>query len=288
TAEDASGLLYYVARQMRENALLHRRLRLPALKREDLAGDPYIVFLDWLGTVEQSIGQRLIMLNLDEFERLEEMTQEGRLDQRIFNWLRGLIQHHPKLVVLFSGSHTLEDLAPFWSDYLISVRVLRVGPLEEGEARELIVEPKEDFPLRYEEEAVERIITATGRQPYLIQATCRDLVNHLNEDRRLQATVRDVEWALESCMVSGAGYFQELWAGRDSDETQQAVLLAVAKDTEGALSDSTLARRIGRQGLPAALRRLVHREILERSNGVYRFRVELIRRWVQKEVLTAS
>ncbi len=146
---------------------------------------------------------------LDEFERLEEMVRDGRLDRRAFNWLRGMIQHHASVVVLLSGSHEPFELEPVWSDTLINVRTLRVRPLEEKEARELITAPVPDFPLKYAPEAVKRILTASGCQPYLIQATCRDLVDKLNEEQRLCAGVADVERAFESCLQTAQVYFVE-------------------------------------------------------------------------------
>jgi len=172
TAEDASGLLFALAHQIKHNALTHRRIQLPALTRDDLRADPYIVFGDWLNRVEATVGARWILLCLDEYERLAEMMEAGRVDQRIFNFLRHLIQHHPRVTVLLSGSHTLDDVgahgrAPQLSDYLINVRVLKIGNLKEDEARELIVAPIEDFPLEYEPAAVERILAVTGCQPFL-------------------------------------------------------------------------------------------------------------------------
>jgi hypothetical protein len=37
-------------------------------------------------------------------------------------------------------------------------------------------------------------------------------------------------------------------------------------------------------GLEGALRRLVRREIIETTAGGYRFKVELVRRWVERQV----
>jgi hypothetical protein len=275
TAEDASGLLFVLADRIRHNALTHRRIQLPPLTRDDLRADPYVVFGDWLNRVEATVGARWILLNLDEYERLAEMMEAGRIDARVFDFLRGIIQHHPRVTVLLSGSHTLEDLPPMWSDYLINVRVLRIGNLKEDEARELIVQPIEDFPLEYEPAAVERMIAVTGCQPYLVQATCRDLVNMLNEQNRTRATLADADRALDSVLTTGVLYFQELWGGRDTDEAQRAVMRAIAikKDLSG-LQDLT--------GLNAALRKLVHRDILVAAENGYQFRVELVRRWVER------
>jgi hypothetical protein len=87
-----------------------------------------------------------------------------------------------------------------WSDYLINVRTLRIGPLEEKDARELIESPIENFPLTYAAGAVDDLSVATACQPFLIQATCRDLVNHISHERRHEATRADVAWALDSCL----------------------------------------------------------------------------------------
>jgi hypothetical protein len=77
-------------------------------------------------------------------------------------------------------------------------------------------------------------------------------------------------------LTTGVAYFQDLWGNpRDSNDAQRAVMRAVAtqKDLSG-LQDLT--------GLNAALRKLVHRDILTATNGAYQFRVELVRRWVER------
>ena len=45
-----------------------------------------------------------------------------------------------------------------------------------------ITDPDQFVGRKYESEAVERILLASGHQPYLIQATCRDLVNNPNDE----------------------------------------------------------------------------------------------------------
>lgn len=272
-AQDASGILYYIAEQIRNNASLYRRVQLEPLTRETLRDDPYLTFLDWLSRVERVFAPRWILLNLDEYESLTEMMEQGRLDERIFQLLRDVIQHRSQVSVLLSGSHTLQDLPPIWSHYLINVRTLHIGSLAESEARELVINPIPDFPLQYEPSTVERILTATGCQPFLVQATCRDLVDLLNHEKRMMATVADVEKTLAGVLTTGGAYFADLWGGRDSDEGQRKVMreLATARNLRG-LGDL--------EGLSKTLNTLVHRDILEHVDGEYRFRVELVRRWI--------
>jgi AAA+ ATPase superfamily predicted ATPase len=304
TAEGVKGLLVNIADQIKANALKHRRVQLSALSVDELRNDPYLVFQKWLNRVEEQVGTRWILLNLDEYEKLIEMMEAGRLDERVLDVLRNIIQHHPRVTVLLSGSHTLEDLPPIWSNYLINVRVLKIENLKVDEARELIVQPIENFPLEYEPAAVERIIAVTGCQPFLLQATGRDLVNMLNEQNRTRATLADADRALDSVLTTGVAYFQDLWGNpRDSDDAQRAVMRAVATQ-----KDFQSLEDFG--SLNAALRKLVHRDILAVAEGGviaspagakqsptsdmeiasrrlamtqgYRFRVELVRQWVER------
>ncbi len=274
-AEGASGLLFNLAKQIRENALTHRRLKLPELTRDALAVDPYPIFGEWLSQVEAALGERWILLCLDEYERLQEMLDDGRIDRRIFGYLRHIIQHHPQITILLSGSHTLVDLPPMWSDYFINVRTLKIGHLKEDEARELIVRPIEDFPLTYDDDAVAHIIKVTDCHPYFVQVTCHDLVDMLNDQNRTHATLADVERAFTSVLTSAGGHFTELWHGRDTNDAQRAVMRAIA-----------LGRDVKWVGDPeavnVALQRLVRRDILTRTANGYCFRVELVRRWVRQ------
>jgi len=282
TSENAAGLLGGIADQIRDKALLARRLKLPRLDKAHLAADPYLAFLQWLTEAEANLDGKLILLNLDEYERLEEMIAQRRLDARIFQWLRSLIQSHPGVVVLLSGSHAPEELAPAWSDALINVRALRIGPLSEPEARELITAPVPDFPLQYEPEAVEMILIATGLQPYLIQATCRDLVNHLNELNRRDATRTDVESAFDSALQTGAVYFNELWTSADTDDAQRAILRLLAQTDM--LSEDDLTRRAQLSSL-TPLKKLIGRDLIEQIDGGYKLRAGLVGRWVRRSTV---
>jgi len=51
-----------------------------------------------------------------------------------------------------------------------------VSYLDEDSARELIVQPVEDFPDIYERTAIDTIIHLTRCQPYLVQLTCYEVV----------------------------------------------------------------------------------------------------------------
>jgi len=187
------------------------------------------------------------------------------------DFLRHVMQHRPRWVLLFAGAHTVEDLAPLWSDYLIHARALRVSYLDTPDARELIVRPVDDFPDIYEREAVEDIIRWTSCQPYLVQLLCTEVVERLNRERRQRATADDVEMVIPRAFETGAHYFREFWALSATPE-ERKVLLALARDGEMP------------EGVPeAVIRALVRREVVDQADGGYRFQVPLVRRWVRRK-----
>ncbi|MFM6158314.1 MAG: AAA family ATPase, partial [Sphaerospermopsis kisseleviana] len=97
-------------------------VQLPTVpKREQFENSPYTNLEDWLDTALEQIGEKRILLNLDEFEKIGTAIQEGKLSLHLFDQLRHLIQHYDQLGFLFSGVQTLEELGPNWSSYFISV-----------------------------------------------------------------------------------------------------------------------------------------------------------------------
>jgi hypothetical protein len=289
-SDNAVSLFARVAESIRNSALINRYLNLPDISKKALESEPYRAMSDWMQLVDKSVGERWVLLCLDEYEYLEKMLLDRRIDERAFQLLRTLIQNHPRLTLLFSGAHTLEDLQPLWSNYLINVRIIRINPLAEADAEELITKPIQNFPLVYEEDALERLMSETGCHPYLIQSTCQDLVHRLNDDNRFTANLQDVERALDSALESGAAYFNDLWNGPDCNDLQRAIQLEVAKAGEGRLRRAQLETALHRSGhstpeIQSELNHLIHREVLEQEEDGVKFRFALIRRWIRYQKL---
>jgi len=281
-ASDEAGFLYNLARGMRQSAQRQRDLTLPPLSREQLAADPFSCFDEWLDEVELALGDNLALLMLDEFEALEQVLAKDRFDEAIvLGMLRHLIQHRTQFKVLLSGSHTLDEFQR-WSSYLINVQVIHIGYLREAEARQLIESPVRDFALRYEPAASQRVLDVTRGHPFLVQLLCAEIVALKNEQppaQRRLATLADVAMAVPEALAHGSFFFADIGQNQVG-EVGTAVLQAIAAQGEGAVvSREWLAGIVGGDGLDAALRALVQRELLETAGDGCRFQIELIRRW---------
>ena len=214
-AETSYGVTKSIVRQIIESARKSRNLTLNPPNQEDLRADPFFTLQEWFIDLESIISRKKFLLCLDEYECLEKIVTATN-SRASLNFLRHIIQHRSAWILLFSGSHTLEEIADYWSDYLISTRYVRITFLEKPEAEELITQPIPDFPNIYLPEAVERIIYWTNGQPYLVQLLCSELVDYLNRkypqnNLQVKATAQDIEDIIPKALEVGSAYFNEFW-----------------------------------------------------------------------------
>jgi AAA+ ATPase superfamily predicted ATPase len=279
SASDHAGFLYNLAKGMEKSAK-KQGLTLPLLTREVLNSDPFTYFYEWLDKVEQSLGQNTALLALDEFEVLDNAIAKGRFDEQdVLGMLRHLIQHRPRFKVLLAGSHTIEEYQR-WASYLINVQVVHISYLKEAEARQLIERPVKDFTLRYEPNAVERVLQLTRCHPFLVQLLCAEIIVLKNEQDpsiRRFATLADVEAAIPEALQSGGFFFADI-QNNQVDAIGQAILRFIAAQGEGAIVNrESLLQQFSDAEI--TLKLLLQRELIEEVDDGYSFQVELIRRW---------
>ncbi len=270
------GVAKSLVEQIIDSARISRNLTLPHPEREELKTEPFPTLRNWLTTIERTAPGKRFLLCLDEFERLEEVIAITN-SRAPLNFLRYVIQHRSAWTLLFSGSHTLDEMESYWSDCLISTRYVRLTYLEKPEAEELIIRPVPDFPNIYLPEAVDRIIYWTRCQPYLVQLLCSELVDYLNRKHpqnalNIKATTQDVESIIPKALVSGSLYFDELWKNSLNQQQRECMRNLIKKATPTAKE-----RKIWRK--------LIEKEILEPDGEErVRFQVPLIERSIIQKI----
>ncbi|MEQ9625008.1 MAG: ATP-binding protein [Coleofasciculus chthonoplastes F1-TOW-03] len=269
TATTLKGLANYLAEEIVKAAKKSRNFDLPYPNSQQLNQEPFLTLQTWLEKLERIAPGKRFLLCLDEFERLSEViaTTNSRVP---LNFLRHVLQHRRQWILLFSGSHTLDELEPYWSDYLINTRSLRVSYLQKPEAEELIVQPIADFPKIYESLTVSQIIQATRCQPYLVQLLCTVIVDHLNREKRRLATPDDVQTCIPIAIETGGMYFRELWTSLSEPE-QDFLESLITEETPHPQNKSTV-------------RRLIRKEILEKTGDCYQFQVPLVETFITQVV----
>lgn len=256
-------LLRYLARAVTDG-LRRRRATVAPLAAEALDREPFAAFDAWLDDVERAMPERMrVLLCLDEYEHLQ-VTLDAGWGGPFLDALRHIIQHRPRLALLFCGAHTFAELGAVWTDRFLSVRRIRVSFLGPEEVRLLLTQPIPEFPMTFAAGALDAIFAATRGQPFLTQAVAFELVQLANQEQRREATVKDVDEAIQRALVSGGEYFANLWS--DAGTEGQAVL-------------RVLARGEPAPDLPAAGARLREHDILAATGD---FAVPMVRRWVSE------
>ncbi|MEH2116285.1 AAA family ATPase [Nostoc sp.] len=251
-------------------------------KRTDFKDSPYTTLEDWLDEALAKIGERRILLNLDEFEKIGTAIQKGQITLRLFDQLRHLIQHYEQLGFLFSGVQTLEELGPNWSSYFISVVPIEMLYLELNEAEELLRNPDPDFALGYAPGIVEEVLKFTNCHPYCLQLLGASMVNQANFNHTDFITAELLQASINDAFISGQPYFTNIWTeftGTTPEEMVigQELLLQVAK-TDILLPITTeIAEKV--------LTRLLRYHILHKINGGYDFEIPLLKQWVKERAV---
>ncbi|MCB0192699.1 MAG: AAA family ATPase [Anaerolineae bacterium] len=207
-----------------------------------ITSNPYASFRRFLEDLDRlwdNQRQRFIIA-IDEFELIERLIEDEKLEARLLDFLRGLIQTYPWFIMVFAGLHTLQEMSQdYWHPLFGSVTAIPVSFLSREAARKLITQPTPEFPLNYDREAVEHIINLTNGQPYLIQLICHSLVSRFNRqvfeeglERPHRLTVSDVFAVIADpdFYIDGDRYFSGVWAQAGQGAPgQQSILSALAK-----------------------------------------------------------
>lgn len=223
-----------LARRAAEQARQQRRTEIPIPN-----GNSLQAAREWLDRLEQRASRERILLCLDEFETLEDLfdRQPGTRHEllQLMGLLRATIQHRRHVTLLVSGVTPFDELSELWNDYFISTRELRLGPLEDDLALDLLRQPipaSEGFPEDAVAEDVARAIVArTGGQPYLVQLYGFWLIEHLNttSDKRRRARVSDLEAVDQTVFEQAAPYFRACLRPRGAPFDVESLIEQFAK-----------------------------------------------------------
>jgi hypothetical protein len=255
-------------------------LALPQPEWSEFEAATYNAFYRWRKASFPKLGNRQVLLTLDEFEKIGEALRAGRLSSRLLDQLRRLIEGEERLGFLFSGVSTLEELAPNWSSYFISVVPMEILYLQRDEARELIEDPDPDFDLDYAEGVVDEILMLTRCHPFLLQLMGDGLVKEANRQKTRLVTKAMLEPMIPKALEQGRAYFDNLWnefAGTQGIPEQQEAgrksLMALAHGQPLAQDQGPAAQ--------AALKRMMDYHIVECTAGGCRIEIPLVERWVR-------
>ena len=272
------------ARGLPAKKLEYERLKVACKENEATV---YYVFNRWLRGIEKALERedRVLLLMFDEFEKLNWAREKEYLQlELLLNWFRSIIQHHPRLSLLFSGVQTFGDMGVNWASYFVNVQTLKVSFLQPSEAYQLITQPLPDPLVEqvFGEGVIEEILRVTGCHPFLVQALSSALIDALNARRRDQVELKDVVKAIDTLFKHwGSTYFRDLWERTSAD--QRKCLLVLGQLGNGDLNSIELQSCLDGQAVERALETLVDRDLVRvDEHGMYQLAAPIFNAWVER------
>jgi hypothetical protein len=289
------NLLLGVASSISRGLRREHHLTVEVPDRGAFLADPRSAFETmFLERVWLALAEDHLVLMMDEVIRLDEEVRAGRLERDIFDYLRHLMQHHPRLNFIFSLGSGLEEMAKDYA-FLFSVSLYhRISFLEQAAAGQLITQPVRDH-YQVAPQTVSKILQITSGHPYYTQLVCHCIFDLWSRAPKPVMGLADVEAVLAEAIELGSANLTYVW--EDSTPGEQAVMAGMAaamrrrnnpvtidhaQDAWRKVDVSLPEREIAR-----ALRSLTSREVLRSltSRGgtqAYSFNVDLQRLWLEQ------
>ncbi|MFN7760088.1 MAG: AAA family ATPase [Pseudanabaena sp.] len=275
---------------------------IPYPNNNDLFQFPETAFRRYLQHIEKNFAGTGLIIALDEFEKIEELIDAGKLSKDFLGFLRGMVQMSSKLAFAFAGLHTLQEMnADYFQPFYASFIPISVAFLSREATRQVLANPDPEFLLEYEPAALDHIYDLTNGQPYLTQLIGFQLVRMFNDYVFEQGKPRDRTFTIddvrticsgENFFNTGINYFNGVWQqAAEGAAHQQDILKALAPHPQG-LTESEL---ISQTNLPsatlqAALKTLKDHDVIrsQKTNEIvnWAMAVELFRTWVVKYKLS--
>jgi type I restriction enzyme M protein len=256
-------------------------------------------YLELILLILERLGLGLVLM-LDEFDKLQEGIDNGVTSPQVPENIRFLIQTYPKFSAILTGSRRLKRLREeYWSAlYGIGISI-PVTALDILSARSVVIEPVRN-KLAYSNEAVERIVDLTARQPYLMQCLCNRMFDYAVQTKSRSITLGVVN-DVANGLVRDNEHFASLWdyAGsgpKNGRRRRQLILLFCALSFKQGthISFGTLHEQlaqagvdVGDEALDADLAYLRELELVDLSgeigDGHYRLAIPLMADWIEQQ-----
>lgn len=255
--------------------------------------NPYPIFADFLDGVLRSIGDRTLLILIDEYELMESKVDEGKLSSELMTFLAGLMDSKERLALIFTGSRRLEERdRKYWRELLRRSLFRKIGFLSEKDTERLITEPVAGRVV-YGRGVVGRIYRLTAGQPFYTQVICQNIVDYLNERRQNWVTMLDLSNVVEDILDNPLPQMIYAWEGLSDDEKLVLSLLAEAlPDGESYAGAAQLRASVKANNYPVnlsentirlTLEEMFRREMLDKdaADG-FRFKMDLFRLWIRR------
>lgn len=256
-----------------------------------LALDKIEPFGQWMQQMLAALPpETSIVLLFDEFDVLAD-PQAGSSVTEFFPYLRGMLSLDPaRLKFVFVLGRNITDLGSFALSVFKGTASKRVSLLSQAETFKLIHLSEQNGSLFWSTDTLSTIWELTHGHPYLTQALCSQIWETAYDDSHTQTpkvTLSMIEAATIPALDASRNMLEWLWNGLGPAE--KVISAALAGAGHQVVDETRLEEILRESGVHILIRELQNApqqledwDILEKVDGGYVFRVELLRRWITK------
>lgn len=250
---------------------------------EDIEDDPTIFHENFLTQIYNILGEKKLVLLLDEFDVLSEANNEGNVEffRLINNWLSTWPER--LFIIPVVGRH-LKEL-PYLLSFLGGSPYKEISFLDRDSAEMLITRPAQGV-VTYHPNAIEEILSLSAGHPYFTQVICYELFNLARERDIWTINAEDVKNIIDKAIERGEGGLAWFWDGFGLYPEAQVVFSAAAeaqdreeRDDQVSYNPRLLLQDYGiiTDSLTQVAKQMVDYGFLNESKKV---KIELVRRWL--------
>jgi ABC-type branched-subunit amino acid transport system substrate-binding protein len=258
------------------------RIKPPEL--QELESEPYIFYSKFLPQVYQELGDKNLVLLLDEFDALNSEDSELLIEQ-FFTFLSSIIELENKLFIIpFLGRQSAD--MPNLLRIFKNAPTSEIGLLDEQSTYTLITEPAEGV-LDYELDAKQAIFKLSAGHPYFTQVICFAIFGRAREQEKWQVSAEDVGAIVDSAIELAEAGLAWFWDGLSCSEkvvfsaVAEAQKIAIEQDKSIPQDPLIILKDFGvtvDNKLTQAVKQLVETELLDKPGR--KVKIELVRRWI--------
>jgi type I restriction enzyme M protein len=267
-----------------------------AVRAAFASSNPFEIFELYLHEVFSALGDRRLLLMLDEFDKLQEGIVAGVTSPQVPENLRYLIHTYPKLSAILSGGRQLKGMREgYWSTLFGFGHRIDVSSLPLDAARLLVTTPVLNR-LVYVDEARDYLIDLCSCHPFLVQSLCNHVFEAAARDSMRTITVPYVE-AAAATLIRDNEHFHTLWEYAGT-ERRRYILALIERHPNDAdpISFDAIASRLEDAGIRLTRRErlgddidwVCDLELVKReagpSSAYYQLTVPLFGKWIRARI----
>jgi tetratricopeptide (TPR) repeat protein len=251
----------------------------------------------WLPKLLNNLETKSLVLLFDEFDAIDDSKSQDdskyqKMSQDFFRYLRDLLttSNPERLSFVFVIGRNIDDMDNIALGVFKGTRNERVSLLDYNDTVKLIRFSVENKSLQWSNEVIKGVWQLTNGHPFLTQCLCNHVWNHLYDDVPNEppvVTLENIEAAIPKTLDSSRSALEWLWDGLPPAE--QVVISALAGAGAKPITEDQLEKLLRESGVQVVIPELQNAprllqawDLIEPVDGGYRFRVELLRRWVAK------